>query len=146
MSTFDNPVDARADDWVGDHLRRYAETGGVEGYEMQGAPTLLLTTIGRKSGQARRTPLIYGRDGDQVLIVASLGGAPQHPLWYLNLQANPAARIQIKDEILDVTARTATEEEKPRLWKIMADIWPAYDDYQTKTDRAIPIVILDRVK
>jgi deazaflavin-dependent oxidoreductase (nitroreductase family) len=144
MPAFDDPIDARSGDWVGDHLRRYAASDGADGHFLQGAPTLLLTTIGRKTGQARRTPLIYGTDGDDIIVVASRGGAPQHPLWYRNLLAHPVARVQIRDEVFEVSGRTATDDEKPRLWKLMAAIWPDYDGYQAKTDRIIPVVILER--
>ncbi|MEV6603205.1 nitroreductase family deazaflavin-dependent oxidoreductase [Kutzneria sp. NPDC051319] len=145
MPDFDNPIDVSGGDWIEDHLRRYLATDGADGHIEQGATTLLLTTIGRRSGQARRTPLIYGRDGDDVLLVASKGGSPKPPLWYSNLQGEPRARVQILGEVFDVVARDADADEKPRLWKHMTSIWPAYDDYQAKTDRDIPIVILRRV-
>lgn len=125
-----------------EHLRRYLETDGEVGYMWNGVPTLLLTTTGRKSGQPRTTPLIFAPDGDDYLVVASMGGAPKHPAWYLNLLANPAARIQVQAAVYDVTARTASPEEKPRLWKIVSDAWPNYNVYQTRTDRVIPVVVL----
>jgi deazaflavin-dependent oxidoreductase (nitroreductase family) len=125
-----------------DHVRLYRETGGEEGYLWNGAPSLLLTTTGRKSGEARTSPLIFARDGDDYLIVASVGGMPKHPAWYHNLQADPNARIQVKAEVIDVVARTATDEEKPRLWQIVNETWPNYDVYQTRTDRVIPVVVL----
>jgi deazaflavin-dependent oxidoreductase (nitroreductase family) len=125
-----------------DHVRRYRETGGEEGYDWNGAPSLLLTTTGRKSGEPRTAPLIFARDGDDYLVVASVGGMPKHPAWYLNLQADPKAQIQVKADVLDVVARTATDDEKPRLWKIVNDVWPNYDTYQTRTDRVIPVVVL----
>ncbi|MEH1053728.1 nitroreductase family deazaflavin-dependent oxidoreductase [Micromonospora sp. CPCC 206171] len=132
--------------WVADHIRRYVETGGEQGHEWRpGVFTLLLTTRGRRSGKLRRTALIYGRDGDAYLVVASQGGAPQHPAWYLNLLADPGAEVQVGAETFAVRARTAGPEEKPRMWRTMVDIWPAYDDYQTKTDREIPVVVLERV-
>src|ERR1700760_888419 len=99
-----------------DHIRRYRETDGEEGYLWNGVPTLLLDAIGRKSGVVHTSALIFARDGDDYLIVASYGGAPRHPAWYLNLQANPAAVIQVKGDRIPVTARTATADEKPRLW------------------------------
>jgi deazaflavin-dependent oxidoreductase (nitroreductase family) len=144
MPDFDNPIDVSGGDWIEDHLRRYLATDGVDGHVVQGATTLLLTTIGRKSGQARRTPLVYGRDGDAILVVASKGGSTVPPLWYTNLLAEPRARVQIMGDKFDVVARDATADEQPRLWKVMTDIWPAYDDYQQKTDRPIPVVVLDR--
>lgn len=107
--------------------------------------TLLLTTRGRRSGALRRTALIYGRDGDDYLVVASQGGAPRHPAWYLNLLADPRAEVQVGAERFTARARIATPEEKPRMWETMAKIWPAYDDYQARTDREIPVVVLERV-
>lgn len=125
-----------------EHVRRYRETDGEVGYLWNAVPTLLLTTIGRRSGQPRTSPLIFGRDGEDYLIIASTGGSPRHPAWYLNLTANPRAEIQVKADHLAVTARTATEDEKPRLWAIMADQWPNYNVYQRRTDRVIPLVVL----
>jgi deazaflavin-dependent oxidoreductase (nitroreductase family) len=125
-----------------DHIRAYRETGGEVGYIWNGAPTLLLTATGRRTGQKRTSALIFGRDADDYLVVASMGGAPNHPLWYLNLQAHPEATIQVKAETLPVVARTASAAEKPHLWKIVTDVWPNYDVYQSRTDRDIPIVVL----
>jgi deazaflavin-dependent oxidoreductase (nitroreductase family) len=125
-----------------EHVRRYQETDGEVGYIWNGVPTLLLTTTGRKSGQPRTTPLIHARDGGDYLVVASMGGAPQHPQWYLNLVANASAQIQDRSDHIDVTARTAGEDEKARLWKIVAEQWPNYDVYQSRTDRVIPVVVL----
>jgi deazaflavin-dependent oxidoreductase (nitroreductase family) len=109
-------------------------------------PTLLLTTTGRKTRQPRTTPLIFGRDGDDYVIVASMGGAPKHPQWYLNLQARPEAEIQVRADRLRVVARTAPQEYKPRLWRLMTDMWPNYDVYQSRTDRVIPVVVLTPVR
>jgi deazaflavin-dependent oxidoreductase (nitroreductase family) len=125
-----------------EHVRRYQETDGEVGYAWNGVPILLLTTTGRKSREPRTTPLIHGRDGDDYLVVASMGGAPQHPNWYRNLLVNPSARIQVRAEHFEVTARTAGDNEKARLWKIMTDLWPNYDVYQSRTDRVIPVVVL----
>jgi deazaflavin-dependent oxidoreductase (nitroreductase family) len=130
--------------WVAEHVRNYVESDGKAGHEWNGVPTLLLTTRGRTSGKLRRTALIYGRDGDSYLVVASRGGAPDHPKWYLNLAANPEVQLQVGAERFDARARTATAAEKPRLWSVMTAIWPDYDNYQAKTDRDIPVVILDR--
>ena len=127
-----------------DHVRRYQETDGKVGYEWNGAPTLLLTTTGRRSGEPRTQPLIFGRDGDDYLIVASMGGMPMNPKWYLNLEADPRAHIQVKGDHLDVVARTATDEEKPRLWALMNEVWPNYETYQGRTDRVIPVVVLNK--
>ena len=125
-----------------EHVRRYQETDGEVGHIWNGVPIVLLTTTGRKSGQSRTTPLIYARDGETYLVVASMGGAPQHPNWYRNLLADPTARIQVRADHVDVTARTAGEAEKARLWAIVACQWPNYDAYQSRTDRVIPVVVL----
>ena len=125
-----------------DHIRRYRETDGEVGYLWNGAPSLLLEVTGRRTGEVRTSALIFARDGDDYLIVASMGGAPKHPAWYLNLQANPAAEIQVKGARIPVTARTATAEEKPRLWQRVTEVWPNYDVYQARTERDIPVVVL----
>jgi deazaflavin-dependent oxidoreductase (nitroreductase family) len=125
-----------------EHVRRYRETDGEVGYQWNGAPTLLLTTTGRRSGEARTAPLIFGRDGDDLLIVASVGGSPKHPAWYLNLQADPHASVQVLGERFDVRARTASPDDKPRLWRIVNEVWPNYDVYQSRTEREIPVVVL----
>jgi deazaflavin-dependent oxidoreductase (nitroreductase family) len=125
-----------------DHIRAYRESGGEVGYLWNGVPTLLLTTTGRRTGRERTSALIFARAGDDYLIVASKGGMPSHPMWYLNLQANPQAKIQVKADELAVVAHTASADEKPRLWKIVTDIWPNYDVYQSRTDRDIPVVVL----
>jgi deazaflavin-dependent oxidoreductase (nitroreductase family) len=125
-----------------EHVRQYRATGGEVGYLWNGAPTLLLTTTGRHSGELRTSALIFGRDGDNYLVVASMGGAPRHPSWYFNITANPAAEIQVRADRIPVVARTASDDEKPALWRIMTDVWPNYDVYQTRTDRSIPVVVL----
>jgi deazaflavin-dependent oxidoreductase (nitroreductase family) len=129
-----------------EHVRRYVETDGEEGYSWrEGSHILLLTTTGRKSGTEHTMPLIFGEaDGSQVL-VASRGGAPEHPGWYLNLEANPEVGVQVKADTFRARARTAEGEERERLWKAMNEIWPHYDEYQTKTTRQIPVVVLDRI-
>ncbi|MGD9694775.1 MAG: nitroreductase family deazaflavin-dependent oxidoreductase [Thermoleophilia bacterium] len=130
--------------WVAKHHRQYVESGGAVGHEWRpGVPTLLLTTRGRRSGRLRRTPLIYGRDGDAYVIAGSLGGSPRHPYWYLNLRDDPAVTIQVRDRVLPVKARTATGRERERLWRTMAAIFPDYDAYQAKTSREIPVVVLE---
>ncbi|MFW0787064.1 nitroreductase family deazaflavin-dependent oxidoreductase [Gordonia sp. CPCC 206044] len=128
-----------------EHVRVYQETDGAEGYEWNGVPTLLLTVTGRRTGAEHTSALIFGRHGDDLLVVASKGGAPRHPLWYVNLQADPRARVQVRDETVVVEARTAGAAEKPELWRIMTDIWPNYDVYQSRTDREIPLVVLSPV-
>ena len=117
------------------HIRSYVDSDGKEGQLWKGFPALLLTTRGRKSGKLRRTALIYGRDGKDYLLVASNGGSPNHPMWYLNLSKNPEVEIQVGAEKFKAQARTATAAEKPRLWKIMAEIFPRYDLYQEKAGR-----------
>jgi deazaflavin-dependent oxidoreductase (nitroreductase family) len=125
-----------------EHVRQYEATGGKIGHDWNGAEVLILHTTGRKSGAIRKLPLIYGRDGKNYLIVASKGGAPDNPGWYRNLIAHPDAAIQVHDEVIPVTARTATPEEKRRLWRIMTVQWPDYDQYQSRTKREIPVVLL----
>lgn len=125
-----------------DHITAYRDSGGEVGYLWNGVPTLLLTVTGRRTGEPRTSALIFGRDGDDYLVVASMGGAPMHPKWYLNLRDNPSAEIQVRDQIIAVRARTAAPDEKPRLWRIMTDVWPNYDAYQARTEREIPVVVL----
>jgi deazaflavin-dependent oxidoreductase (nitroreductase family) len=125
-------------------MRRYIESGGRDGHIWEGVSTLLLTTRGRRSGELRTTPLIYGRDGDRYLVVASRGGAPTHPDWYQNLVADPEVHVQVMADRFKARARTSTAAEKPALWKTMTAIWPAYDEYQTRTTREIPLVIIER--
>lgn len=135
----DSPVD-----WVARHIQRYVETDGAEGHIWQGVPTLLLTTLGRKSGQWRRTALIYGADGDRVVVVASKGGAPEHPAWFRNLAESPQVRVQVGADAYDARARVADGEERARLWALMVGVWPAYEDYRARTEREIPVVVLER--
>lgn len=126
-----------------EHVERYRATDGAEGHEWRGTQTLLLTTTGRKSGEARTTPLIYAPRGDAYTIVASKGGADAPPAWYLNLSENPEVEVQVKGDRFK--ARAASAEEKPAMWKTMVSEWPDYDDYQQKTDREIPVVVLERI-
>jgi len=127
------------------HVDAYLETNGERGHDWKrGAPTLILNTVGRKSGAERLTPLIYGMAGDDPMIVASKGGHPEHPAWYLNLRENRDVQVQIWGDRFRARARDATPEERPKLWRRMVEIWPDYDAYQQKTDREIPIVILER--
>jgi deazaflavin-dependent oxidoreductase (nitroreductase family) len=129
--------------WVARHIRDYVETDGRKGHRWSGVNTLLLTTRGRRSGKLRRTALIYGKDGDRYLVVASRGGARKHPSWYLNLAEHPDVQVQVGADRFPARARAATDEEKPRLWQLMTSIWPEYDRYQARTDRDIPVVILE---
>ena len=128
-----------------EHVDRYRATDGEEGYEWQGAQTLLLTTTGRKSGTERTTPLIFAPYGEAAYtIVASKGGTDEPPAWYLNLSANPEVEVQVKGDVFKANARTATAQEKAETWPTMVSEWPAYDEYQRKTERQIPIVVLER--
>jgi len=130
--------------FVKEHIQQYLQSGGTEGHEWHGTTTLLLTTTGRRTGTQHRTALIYRQVGDDYVIVASKGGAPNHPAWYLNLTANPDVRVQVKDEEFAGRARVAEGDERAKLWPLMAEVWPDYDSYQTKTDRQIPVVVIER--
>lgn len=130
--------------WVAKHTQKYIETDGREGHDWNGVPTLVLTTTGRRSGRPRRNALIYGRDGDSYVLVASFGGSATHPLWYENLVAEPKVRVQVGEEKFDGVARTVGPDDRARLWPQMARIWPDYDKYQAKTDREIPVIVVDR--
>ena len=126
-----------------EHVEKYVETDGEVGHEWQdGVYTLLLTTKGRTSGQDYTTPLIYGRDGSDYVIIASKGGADDHPDWYLNLEAHPEVTIQVRDQVMQATAERASQSDKGRIWPMMADIWPDYDNYKEKTTRDIPVVLV----
>ena len=126
-----------------EHVEKYVETDGEVGHEWQdGVYTLLLTTKGRSSGQDYTTPLIYGRDGSDYVIIASKGGADDHPDWYLNLEAHPEVTIQVRDQVMQATAERASQSDKGRIWPMMADIWPDYDNYKEKTTRDIPVVLV----
>jgi deazaflavin-dependent oxidoreductase (nitroreductase family) len=128
-----------------EHVDRYVATNGEEGYIWrEGTEILILTTKGRKSGGLRSNALIFGRHGDDYLVVGSKGGSPAPPAWYVNLTANPEVQVQVKGDRFAAHARTATVAEKPELWKIMTTAWPHYDQYQQRTEREIPVVILTR--
>ncbi|MDR8413228.1 nitroreductase family deazaflavin-dependent oxidoreductase [Nonomuraea sp. 3-1Str] len=135
------PIDSPTG-WVARHVRSYAESGGARGHLFHGAPTLLITTIGRRSGLPRRTALIYGRDAGRYLLVASNGGADVHPLWFHNVLAEPRVTVQVGAEVFDAVARPAAEDERDRLWETMTGLWPQYTAYQRKTSRRIPIVVV----
>ncbi|WP_214104130.1 nitroreductase family deazaflavin-dependent oxidoreductase [Acrocarpospora catenulata] len=126
-----------------DHIARYLATDGEDGYLWSETPTLLLTTRGRRSGQERTVALIFGEDDGRYILVASQGGAPRHPNWYLNILADPVVTLQVKADRFTARARTATGEERERLWKQMVPLWE-YDVYATRTDRVIPVVVLER--
>ena len=127
-----------------EHVRRYEETDGEEGHDWMGTTVLVLTTTGRRTGEKRKSALIYRPYGDGYLVVASNGGADTPPAWYLNLQAAPAVEVQVRADRFAATACTATAEEKPDMWRTMTAAWPQYDEYQTKTDREIAVVVLER--
>lgn len=128
-----------------EHVDRYRATDGEEGHDWQGTRTLLLTTTGRRSGEPRTSPLIYAPHGeDAYTVVASKGGWPEPPAWYLNLSENPEVEVQVRGDRFKARARTASPEEKPEMWRRMAAEWPAYDEYQSRTDREIPVVVLER--
>jgi deazaflavin-dependent oxidoreductase (nitroreductase family) len=139
--------------WIKDHISRYVATNGEDGYMWDASlgggkgfvPTLLLTTTGRKSGRALTLPLIFGRSGSDYVVVASKGGAPAHPAWYLNLEANPLVQVQVKADKFAARAHTADARERVALWPMMVEIYSPYEHYQAKTDRQIPVVVLTRV-
>jgi deazaflavin-dependent oxidoreductase (nitroreductase family) len=140
--------------WMVDHANRYLASGGIDGHmyrmtlpgrpEMT-VPALLLTTTGRKSGERFIFPLFYGTEGDSYFVIASKGGAPQHPSWYRNILADPEVDLQVGAAKMRARARTATGEERARLWQKSLKFWPPYADYQQKTAREIPVVVLDPV-
>ena len=140
--------------WAADHLRRYLQSDGEDGYFVdfrlvggpELTPTLLLTTTGRRSGKAQTLPLIFGQSGDNFVIIASKGGAPEHPAWYLNLQEQPEVMLQIKATRLRARARTAQGDERTQLWATMVAIYPLYTKYQARTAREIPLVVLEPVR
>jgi deazaflavin-dependent oxidoreductase (nitroreductase family) len=144
MTNDQEPLDS-PQGWVAEHVMRYIETKGEDGYWWQGAPTLILTVLGRRSGKPRRLALIYGTDSNRYMVVASKGGADQHPEWYLNILDHPEVQVQVMADRFRARARTATPEEREALWPYMVKIWPDYEKYQAKTDRQIPLVILERV-
>lgn len=138
----EHPID-NSTSWVAAHIKGFDNPTGEDWPKQGGAPLLLLTTQGAKSALWRRTALIFGEDDGRFLIVASKGGAPTPPGWYVNLVENPEVHVQVRDRKFRANARTASPEEKPRLWETMVGIWPDYANYQKKTDRDIPVVILD---
>jgi deazaflavin-dependent oxidoreductase (nitroreductase family) len=128
-----------------EHVERYRATDGAEGYHWRnGTEILLLTTIGRKSGKERTHALIQREIDGRYVIVASKGGAPEHPAWYLNMRDQPEVEVQVKGDRFKAAHHDAEGEERERLWKAMVEVWPDYEAYQTKTDREIPVVILER--
>jgi deazaflavin-dependent oxidoreductase (nitroreductase family) len=130
--------------WQKEHMQRYLDTNGEDGHIWNGRPTLLLTTTGRKTGQKHTTPLIYGESDGRYLVVGSRGGAPEHPQWYQNLVVNPEVEVQVKADKFKARARTAGPHEKPALWDLMVTVYSSFAEYQTRTERQIPLVILER--
>ncbi|MHC0430369.1 nitroreductase family deazaflavin-dependent oxidoreductase [Streptomyces sp. O3] len=142
----DDEVVLSPEGWVARQARQYEESGGTKGTTMQGAPCLLLDYRGRRTGQWRRTVLIYGRDGDDYLIVASYGGSDRHPQWYLNLRAEPEVRLRVGPERFTAYAETLSAEEKARVWPALVGLFAPYEGYQSRTARDIPVVRLTRAK
>jgi len=130
-------------DVVRDQVELYERTGGREGGTLEGKPCVILTTRGRRSGKVRKVPLIRVEHDGRYVVVASMGGAPRHPQWYLNLEADPHVTLQDGDRVLDLRARTAGPDEKREWWPHATEVWPAYDEYQAGTERDIPVVILE---
>jgi F420H(2)-dependent quinone reductase len=139
-----SPIRDSEQGWVKAQIDEYVATDGAKPVFRQGAPLVLITTQGAKSGIWRRTCLIGASDGSDVVIVASRGGAPKHPSWYHNLEANPRVWVQQGADTFWTVAHTATPDEKPRLWDKMVGLYSDYADYQVKTDRDIPVVVLVR--
>lgn len=137
----DNPTG-----WINKHIQSYVATDGTTGHLYNGRESLLITTRGRKSGQLRRTALFYGVDQDRYVVIASAGGSPTHPSWYLNLLADPELDVQIRGEIFPCRAHTADGAEEARLWDLMVAIFPLYNNYRNATDRHIPVVVLERAQ
>ena len=125
------------------HTAAYKATNGRLGGRYAGAPVALVESVGRKSGKRRTHPLIATKDGDDIIVVASKGGVHRHPAWYLNLMANPETTVNFNGEVRRVRAREAEGEERERLWKLMTEIYPTYEDYQRRTDRRIPVIVLE---
>jgi proline iminopeptidase len=138
---------SEAENLFGDaHVQRYRETGGAVGHDWRnGSTILLLTTTGRKTGEKRTVPLIYVKDGDRHAIIASKGGFPDHPGWYKNLDKSPEVELQVKDDVFRARARTAEGEERERIWRKAVEMWPDYDEYAKRTERKIPVVVLERI-
>ena len=130
--------------WVRDQIETYEASNGTEGTELQGKPCVILWTRGRKSGTVRKSALMRVADEEgRYAVVASMGGAPKHPVWYLNLLADPEVTLQDGPEVKDYTARVVEGDEKAAWWERATEVWPAYDEYQAKTERAIPLVVLE---
>lgn len=144
---------AELPEWIRNHIARYLESDGADGHLWDSSvaggkgmvPTLLLTTTGRKSGKSLLLPLIYGKTDEGYAIVASKGGAPTHPAWYLNLSANADVHVQVAAEKFRAKARVVSGEERAKIWSRMVEIYPPYTEYQARTKREIPVVVLEPV-
>ena len=142
----EGPYEPSPSRYAADQVREYEASGGREGNAMRGVPVIILWTRGRSTGAVRKTPLMRVRDGDRYGVVASMGGAPQHPVWYRNLLADPHVSLQDGPEVRDYTAREVSGDEKAQWWAKATAVWPDYDAYQAKTDRQIPVVVLEQRK
>jgi deazaflavin-dependent oxidoreductase (nitroreductase family) len=132
-------------DLVADHVQLYEESGGEEGTEHEGAPCVILTTRGRTTGKLRKSALMRIEHNGTYAVIASMSGAPEHPRWYLNLVANPEVTLQDGGDVYDLRARTASQQEKAEWWPRAVEVWPPYDDYQQRTTRDIPLVLLEPI-
>ena len=129
-------------DWARENAELYMSSGGTEGTELKGKPVILLTTVGAKTGKLRKTPLMRVEHNGEYAVVASLGGAPKHPVWYHNVKAHPHVELQDGTRTADYEAREVSGEEKATWWRRAVEVWPDYADYQRKTDREIPVFVL----
>ena len=128
---------------IADQVALYESSGGTEGTLLEGQPCVILWTKGRRTGAVRKTPLMRVTDGDRYAVVASMGGAPDHPVWFRNVVADPEVSLQDGPELRDYTAHVADAEEKAEWWPRCTAVWPSYDDYQASTDRDIPVIVLE---
>ena len=131
--------------WVREQVELYESSGGTDGLLLEGKPCVILWTRGRHSGNVRKSPLMRVTDGERYAVIASMGGAPKHPVWYLNLAADPKVSLQDGPDLKDYTARVVEGAERDEWWQRATEVWPSYDEYQTKTDRQIPVIVLDPV-
>ena len=131
-------------DWARTQAEKFESSGGAEANTMRGKPIIVLTTVGARTGALRKTALMRVEHDGRYAVVASKGGTPEPPAWYLNLKAEPQVRVQVRDDVFAAHARDATPEEQPELWRKMAAVWPDYDEYQRRTERRIPVVVLER--
>jgi deazaflavin-dependent oxidoreductase (nitroreductase family) len=143
--TIEGEYEASPAQFVADQVALYEKTGGVEGGTLQGKPVVILSTKGRKSGKVRKTPLMRVEDKGVYAVIASMGGAPKHPVWYLNLAASSTVTLQDGANVFEATARVVDGDERTRWWATAVEAWPGYADYQKNTDRTIPVVVLDAI-